>query len=303
MGVFTMKKSKLFLFLAVICACLIVPINANAKGNKAFKNDSESVKTYATKTIKVNKGISVSKWSVSNKKIQIVKKSKKSIKIKGIDSGTAIIKAKVGGKTYKCKVKISATENYKAVKEAKNWLEMIPLSYKGLIKELEDKENEVHFSHSASVFGAKNCGADWNIQAVKRAELDSDSYSCSKENLIIMLIEDDYFTKEQAEYGSENCNVDFNINALKSAEYAIKYNYYSYLGIIDYLEHDEKFTHEQSVYGADNCKANFKLIAYMCLKEYMKDDDEVTKDDAYYYLTTEKFTEEEIQYALTKCGF
>lgn len=46
------------------------------------------------------------KWSVSNKNIRITKKNKKQAKIKGVSSGSAYLKAKVGGKTYKCKITV-----------------------------------------------------------------------------------------------------------------------------------------------------------------------------------------------------
>mgnify|MGYP000845048913 CR=1 FL=1 len=48
------------------------------------------------------------KWSTSNKKIKIVKRSKRSCTIKGVKKGTAYVKCKIGNKTYKRKVTVKA---------------------------------------------------------------------------------------------------------------------------------------------------------------------------------------------------
>ncbi len=55
-----------------------------------------------------NTGSKKVKWSTSNKKIaKITKVSKTKYKVTGVKPGTATIKAKVSGKTYKCKVTVS----------------------------------------------------------------------------------------------------------------------------------------------------------------------------------------------------
>ena len=47
------------------------------------------------------------KWSASNKKIKIVKKSKNKVTILGVKRGKTTLTAKVNGKKYKCKITIS----------------------------------------------------------------------------------------------------------------------------------------------------------------------------------------------------
>lgn len=59
-----------------------------------------------TCTIKLLNNSKSVKWSTTNKKIKITKKSKKSATIKGVKNGTSYLKAKVGKKTYKCKITI-----------------------------------------------------------------------------------------------------------------------------------------------------------------------------------------------------
>ncbi len=53
-----------------------------------------------------------------------------------------------------------------ALRAAKDYLEIMPLSYLGVIKQLELAK----FSHSEAVYAADNCEADWNEQASKAAK-------------------------------------------------------------------------------------------------------------------------------------
>lgn len=85
-----------------------------------------------------------------------------------------------------------------AVSKAKQYLEFSAFSYKGLIEQLEYEK----FSHEESVYGADNCGADWNEQAAKKAKQYLDTSSFSRNGLIEQL-EYEGFTNEQAIYGVE----------------------------------------------------------------------------------------------------
>lgn len=74
----------------------------------------------------------------------------------------------------------------------------MPFSYNGLIKQLEyDK-----YTTEQATYGANNCGANWNEQAVKKAKSYLDIMSFSRDSLIRQL-EYDGFTHEQAVYGAE----------------------------------------------------------------------------------------------------
>ena len=74
----------------------------------------------------------------------------------------------------------------------------MPFSYNGLIKQLEyDK-----YTTEQATYGANNCGAHWNEQAVKKAKSYLDIMSFSRDSLIRQL-EYDGFTHEQAVYGAE----------------------------------------------------------------------------------------------------
>lgn len=83
-----------------------------------------------------------------------------------------------------------------ALEMAKNYLEIMPFSYNGLIKQLEYEQ----FTHKEAVYGADNCGADWNQQATDLAQNYIDLMPFSRDELIDQLISEG-FTQEQAEYG------------------------------------------------------------------------------------------------------
>lgn len=83
-----------------------------------------------------------------------------------------------------------------ALKKAKDYLEFMAYSYKGLSKQLEFEgflENEIKYA-------VDNCGADWNEQASKKAKDYLGLMSYSRSGLIKQL-EFEGFTSEQAEYG------------------------------------------------------------------------------------------------------
>ena len=57
------------------------------------------------------------------------------------------------------------------------------------------------FTNEQAVYGADNCGADWNQEAVEAAKSYLEFSSFSRGGLIDQL-EYDGFTQEQAEYGA-----------------------------------------------------------------------------------------------------
>lgn len=115
-----MKKITILIAFLVL---LLLPIDANA---------ASKVKLSATKkTVTVGKTIKISlknnkkkvKWSVSNSKIKIVKKTNEYVKIKAVKKGTATLKAKVGKKTYKCKITVKKNLTMKQAKaKLRKWI-------------------------------------------------------------------------------------------------------------------------------------------------------------------------------------
>lgn len=90
------------------------------------------------------------------------------------------------------------TSQKNAVNKAKSYLAYTAFSHDGLVDQLEYEQ----FSHDDAVYGADNCGADWNEQAAKKAQSYMDYSSFSRGSLIGQL-EYDKFTREQAEHGAD----------------------------------------------------------------------------------------------------
>lgn len=85
-----------------------------------------------------------------------------------------------------------------ALKTALNYLSFTAFSYNGLVEQLSYEG----YTQEEAVYGADNCGADWNEQAALKAEAYLDMTSFSREGLISQL-EYEGFTREQAEYGTQ----------------------------------------------------------------------------------------------------
>lgn len=83
-----------------------------------------------------------------------------------------------------------------ALDKAHDYLNFTSFSYKGLIGQLEYEG----FSHEEAVYGADNCGADWNEQAALKAQEYLNFQSFSRKGLIDQL-KFEGFTQAQAEYG------------------------------------------------------------------------------------------------------
>lgn len=83
-----------------------------------------------------------------------------------------------------------------ALRSAKDYLEIMPFSYSGLIEQLEYEG----YSYSEAKYAADNCGADWYEQAAKSAENYLKIMSFSRSGLIEQL-EYEGYTHQQAVYG------------------------------------------------------------------------------------------------------
>lgn len=83
-----------------------------------------------------------------------------------------------------------------ALSMAKQYLDTMPFSYLGLIKQLEYEG----FSTEEATYAADNCEADWNEQATEKAADYLGLMAFSRERLISQL-EYDGFTYQQAVYG------------------------------------------------------------------------------------------------------
>lgn len=84
-----------------------------------------------------------------------------------------------------------------ALAKAKDYLSNEAFSHDGLVEQLEYEQ----FSQADAVYGADNCGADWNQQAAKKAQEYMGQESFSRGSLIEQLLYEK-FTQAQSEYGA-----------------------------------------------------------------------------------------------------
>ena len=89
-----------------------------------------------------------------------------------------------------------------AVSKAQSFLNVSAFSRDGLISQLEF----MSFSYEDAVYGADNCGANWNEQAARKAASYLNMTAFSRDDLIRQLIFD-RFTYEQAVYGVDMAGV------------------------------------------------------------------------------------------------
>ena len=105
-----MKKVRIILVLMVI---LLLPLDVQAASKVKLSSSNKTVQVGKTVKISVKNNKKKVKWSVSNGKIKIVKKTNKYVKVKAVKAGTAVLRAKIGKRTYKC----NFTVKKKTVKE------------------------------------------------------------------------------------------------------------------------------------------------------------------------------------------
>ena len=130
-----------------------------------------------------------------------------------------------------------------ALKKAKRYIEYTPMSFDGLIEQLEYEG----FSNDEARYGAENCGANWNEQALKKAMkyIDYSGFSYTK---LIEQLEYEKFSHEQAVYGADNCGADWNAEAAESAQKYMDFSSMSREQLLDQLLY-EGYTQEQAEYG------------------------------------------------------
>ena len=182
-----------------------------------------------------------------------------------------------------------------AVSDARDYLDSGAFSHKGLTEQLVSDG----YPPEQAEYGAENCGADWNFQAVKAAKEYLDAEAFSHESLKKQLAEEEYFTTGQAEHGAGNCGADWNFQAVKAAKEYLDAEAFSYESLKKQLAEEEYFTPGQAEYGADNCGADWKEQAARYAKKYF-DPEENSKEELTEILSDEGFTEDEINYAISK---
>ena len=164
-------KKFTYLSVAMVIALTFTGCDGNSSlGNILSKPDStsqsnvaSSVKSSLSSSVTTeNSSIPVANTSTSTKTAesrQVVSSS--SINVEPVSKPSAVTSVESekpsGEKTVSQK---------NALKKAKSYIDFQAFSHDGLVEQLEFEG----FSHEDAVYGADNCGADWNEQAVKKAK-------------------------------------------------------------------------------------------------------------------------------------
>lgn len=130
-----------------------------------------------------------------------------------------------------------------ALGKALEYLNFMPFSRTGLIEQLEYEG----FSIEDATYAVDNCGADWNVQAVKSAQNYLNFMSFSRSGLIEQL-EYEGFSTDVATYAVDICGVDWNAQAVLKAQEYVGFMSFSRSELIDQLEY-EGFSHSQAEYA------------------------------------------------------
>lgn len=133
-----------------------------------------------------------------------------------------------------------------AVTKAKSYIKYSAFSHDGLVEQLEYNK----YTHEEAVYGADNCGANWDEQATKKAKSYIKYTAFSLDGLVEQL-EYNKFTSKQAQYGALTCGADWNEQAVKKAESYLKYSSFSKEGLYNQLLYN-KFTPEQAKYAVES---------------------------------------------------
>ena len=89
--------------------------------------------------------------------------------------------------------------NEEVLEAAKNYLEIMGLSKKGLYNQLIDGDL---FTKEEAQYAIDNINRDWKQEAVRAARNYLEIMSFSKQGLINQLIDGDLFTREEAQYAA-----------------------------------------------------------------------------------------------------
>lgn len=138
-------RQLLIVLMFIMISIAFLPQNAHAAKKVKLNATKKTLYVGKTATIKLQNNSNKVKWSTSNKKIKITKKTKKSAKIKALKKGTSYLKAKVGKKTYKCKITIKQKAKEESTQETtEETTEEIPVEDIVVENTITLKEGEVH---------------------------------------------------------------------------------------------------------------------------------------------------------------
>ena len=181
------------------------------------------------------------------------------------------------------------------IEDAKTYIKYFDFSREALIEQLKYEG----YSREEAEYGADNCGADWNAEALSAAKSYIDLFDFSQSGLKHQL-EFDQYTSDQVSYAIDNCGADWMAEALGSAKSYIDFSDFSESGLKNQLKY-EGFNDDQISYAIENCGADWNEEALGCAKSYLSFMD-FSESELRNQLDYEGFTSGQIDYAIANCG-
>lgn len=148
--------------LIMLCALLLLPIEANAASKVKLSATKKTMYVGKTTKITLKNNKKKVKWSVSNGKVKIVKSTKQYVKIKAVKKGTVTLKAKVGKKTYKCKITVKKNLTVKQAEDKlRKWIAKNGQESSGAMLFYDHMEGDNYVFHYFCDMGTHTATINW----------------------------------------------------------------------------------------------------------------------------------------------
>lgn len=182
-----------------------------------------------------------------------------------------------------------------AGESAKGYVRSVPMSYDGLVSQLEHDG----YSHDEAVVAADACGADWNESAARAADDYVKRSGVSADGLRRRLAGDGY-TQDQIDYAMGRTSPDWDEEAVMCAERHIEDSDTSREGLRKWLTY-EGFTGEQADAAMSKVDADWQTEAVDCARSYLSSG-AFSESRLREQLAYEGFTAEQVDAAVSACG-
>ena len=194
-------------------------------------------------------------------------------------------------------------EQKEAIESAKKLIDnsKFLVSYNKIIDNLEQQG----YDEEIAIYGADNCGVDWDKEALRVAHdlIDNPYLFYSYDKLVEELSGQQGFSKESAIYGADNCGADWKEQAIGTVQQTLDTNTgESYKGMLDLLEY-LGFTNEEAEYAVKVCNIDWNEQAVLQAKLYLQyGNSGFSKDKLIEELETNGFTHEQAVYGVEQAG-
>lgn len=190
----------------------------------------------------------------------------------------------------------TSTKREQAIKEARDYLNVMAFSRTGLIDQLEYEG----YSTADSTYAVDSLKVDWRAQAVRMAKSYMSHSAFSRVGLIDQL-EYEGFSTADSTYAVDSLKADWKAQAVLVGKGYLKMGAFSRAGLIDQLEF-EGFSTSDATYGTDAQKANWNAQAARAAQEYLDYDDALTRAEMIDQLIFALFTTAQAEYGATAVG-